>query len=64
MSNPLDTLNPGQRMMQLITGIWTTQIVYGAARYSLADHLRDRALTAQEIADAEGLDRRSTLRFL
>jgi hypothetical protein len=51
-------------MMQLITGIWTTQIVYGAARYSLADHLRDRALTAQEIADAEGLDRRSTLRFL
>jgi hypothetical protein len=55
---------PAQQMMQMIGGYWITQIVHGAARYALADHLAREPMTAAAFADVEGLDRRAAARFL
>lgn len=52
------------RMMQMITGYWVTQIVHAAATYSLADHLARGSSTAEGIAKAEGTDPSATLRLL
>jgi hypothetical protein len=52
------------RMMQMITGYWVTQIVHAAATYSLADHLTKGAATADDIAEAEGTDPSATFRLL
>ena len=60
MKNPTDT----DRMMQMITGYWATQIVHAAAVYSLADHFFKGPATAEEIAHAEGTDPSATFRFL
>jgi hypothetical protein len=51
-------------MLGMITGYWVTQIVRGAAHYSLADHLERRPMTAREFADAEGLYESAAARFL
>jgi hypothetical protein len=60
MKNPTDT----DRMMQMITGYWATQIVHAAAVYSLADHFFKGPASAEEIAHAEGTDPSATFRFL
>jgi hypothetical protein len=60
MKNPTDT----DRMMQMITGFWVTQVVHAAATYSLADHFASGPATAAEIAHAEGTDPSATFRFL
>lgn len=52
------------RMMDMITGYWVTQIVRTAATYSLAEHLAERPATAEQIAEAEGLDVDATRRLL
>jgi hypothetical protein len=31
--------NDADRMMQMITGYWVTQVVHAAATFSIADHL-------------------------
>ena len=52
------------RMMQMITGYWVTQVVHAAARFSIADHLAKAPATAEDIADAEGTDPSATFRLL
>jgi hypothetical protein len=52
------------RMMQMISGYWVTQIVHAAATFSLADHLAKGPATAEEIARFEGTDPLATFRFL
>lgn len=52
------------RMMQMITGYWVTQIVHAAAAFSFADHLAKGAATAEDIARAEGTDPSATFRLL
>jgi hypothetical protein len=59
-ANPTDT----DRMMQMITAYWVTQIVHAAAVYSLADHFSNGPATAEDIAHAEGTDPSATFRFL
>jgi hypothetical protein len=44
------------RMMQMITGYWITQIVHALATFSLADHLAKGPATAEDIARFEGID--------
>jgi hypothetical protein len=51
-------------MIQMITGYWVTQIIHGAASFSLADHLEREPMTAHDFANAEGLDRDASVRFL
>ena len=52
------------RMMQMITGYWVTQIVHAAATFSFADHLAKGATRAEDIAKAEGTDPSATFRLL
>jgi len=52
------------RMMQMITGYWVTQIVHAAATFSFADHLAKGAATAEDVARAEGTDPSATFRLL
>jgi len=63
---PAETANEdfGSRMLNMISGYWVTQIVHGAARYSLADHLHAGPMSAEQIAASEGLNPEATLRFL
>jgi hypothetical protein len=57
-------LHGAQQMMQMITGHWVTQVVHGAARFSLADHRERGPRTAKAFADIAGLDRLATARLL
>lgn len=52
------------RMMSMITGYWVTQIVHALAELSVADHLADGPLTAQELAGRAGSDPDATFRLL
>ena len=56
--------NDSDRMMQMITGYWVTQVVHAAATFSIADHLAKAPATAEDIADAEGTDPSATFRLL
>ena len=56
--------NDADRMMQMITGYWVTQVVHAAATFSIADHLAKAPATAEDIADAEGTDPSATFRLL
>jgi hypothetical protein len=57
-------LNETDRMMQMITGYWMTQVVHAAATFSLADHLARGSATAEDIAEAEGTDPSASSRLL
>src|SRR5258707_7343283 len=56
--------NDTERMMQMITGYWVTQVVRAAAALSIADHLATVPVTAEDIALAEGSDLDATFRLL
>lgn len=59
-----DPMDSTTRMMSMITGYWVTQIVHAVAELSVADHLADRPLTAQELAAQAGSDPDATFRLL
>src|SRR5260221_10598241 len=51
-------------MMQMLTGFAVTQIIGVAAAYKIADHLAKGALSAKQIAAAEGISADATFRLL
>src|SRR3979490_2924987 len=51
-------------MMQMLTGFAVTQIIGAAAAYKIADHLAKGALSAKQIAAAEGISAEATFRLL
>jgi SAM-dependent methyltransferase len=53
-----------ERMMQMLTGFFVTQIAGAVATYSIADHLAKGPATAEKIAKAEGIDSATTFRLL
>src|SRR6267143_6996344 len=53
-----------ERMMQMLTGFFVTQIASAVATYSIADHLAREPATAEQIAKAEGIDSAATFRLL
>jgi ubiquinone/menaquinone biosynthesis C-methylase UbiE len=55
---------PQQRMAQLITGYWMTQMVYVAAKLELADKLKAGPQTAEQLAQATGTHAKSLYRLL
>ena len=65
-SSASETENPAVvvTLMQMISGYWVTQIIRTAVDLSLPDHLADEALTAEEIAERESSDPRTTYRLL
>jgi O-methyltransferase domain/Dimerisation domain len=58
------TDNDFERMMQMLTGFFQTQIVGAVATYSIADHLAMGPATAEQIATIEGTDSIATFRLL
>src|SRR5260221_75477 len=53
-----------ERMMQMLTGFFVTQIARAVATYSIADHLAKGPATANQIATIEGIDSTATFRLL
>ena len=53
-----------ERMMQMLTGFFVTQIAGAVATYSIADHLAKGPATAEQIAKAESIDSTATFRLL
>lgn len=56
--------DPRDRMMRMITGYWVTQVVHGAARFALAEHLHAGPKTSAEIAAASDMHPEAAFRFL
>jgi O-methyltransferase domain/Dimerisation domain len=63
-SPPSMTPSDNDRMMEMISGYWITQIVHAAATYSLADYLAKGPATAAEIAEMADTDPLATFRLL
>lgn len=63
MSNSQQTPPPAQ-MMQLITGFWTACCVYAAAKLNIADHLKEKPKTAEQLAEITHSDAASLYRVL
>lgn len=45
---------PHQQLDRMITGYWISQAVYAAAKFDIADHLRDGARSVESLADETG----------
>ena len=41
-----------QQLDQMITGYWISQAIYAAAKFGIADHLKDGPKTVGQLADA------------
>jgi O-methyltransferase domain len=53
-----------EKMMQMLTGYFLTQITGAVATYSIADHLANGPATAEEISKIEGIDSIAAFRRL
>lgn len=50
----MTAIAPQARLGQMITGYWTSQAIYAAAKFGIADLLSERAKTVEELAAASG----------
>ena len=62
--SPSDDLPPAQVMFGMITGFWVSQIIGVAARLNIAEHLRDGAKSADELARLAGAEPSALYRVL
>jgi hypothetical protein len=53
-----------QKMTQMLTGFFVTQIAGAVATYSIADHLANGPATVEEISKMEGIDPTAAFRLL
>jgi hypothetical protein len=53
-----------ERMTQMLTGFFVTQIAGAVATYSIADHLANGPATAEQISTIEGIDPSAAYRLL
>jgi hypothetical protein len=60
MSEP----HPGQQLTQMITSYWVSRAVYIAAKFRIADHLKDCPRSAEELAATAGVAPRPLYRVL
>jgi O-methyltransferase domain/Dimerisation domain len=58
------TLDAHTAVMQMVTGFWVSQIVRTAADLSLAEHLHDGPVSAEDVALKESADSASTFRLM
>jgi hypothetical protein len=59
-----ETLRNAATLLGMITGNWVSQIVRAAADLSLADHVAQGPITAEEVAERESSDPRTTYRLM
>ncbi|MDQ3686606.1 MAG: acetylserotonin O-methyltransferase [Acidobacteriota bacterium] len=62
--NHATQVSPIDQMLQMMSGFWISRGIYIAAKLGLADHLRDGAKTAAELAAATGAHSDSLHRVL
>jgi ubiquinone/menaquinone biosynthesis C-methylase UbiE len=53
-----------QQLDQMITGYWVSQAIYAAAKFGIADHLKDGPKTVTELANASSTDADALYRLL
>jgi hypothetical protein len=53
-----------QQLDQMITGVWTSQAIYAAAKFGIADHLKDGPKTVEELAGATSTNPDALYRLL
>jgi hypothetical protein len=53
-----------QQLDQMITGYWISQAIYAAAKFGIADHLKDGPRTVGELADATSTNPEALYRLL
>ena len=62
--SPSNDPPPAQLMFGMITGFWVSQIIGVAARLNIAEHLRDGAKSAEELARVAGAEPSALYRVL
>lgn len=63
-SAPQTELSPHLQMQQLIVGFWISRAVYAAAKFGIADLLRNEPKTIEELAVASGTHGASLFRLM
>ncbi|QYN24798.1 methyltransferase [Amycolatopsis sp. DSM 110486] len=58
------TADPAAQMLDLLTGGWVAQTLRATAELNIADHLADGPATAEQVAEREGSDPRTTYRLM
>src|SRR5215469_10124605 len=53
-----------QQLDQMITGYWISQAIYAAAKFGIADHLKDGPKTVEELAGATSTNADALYRLL
>jgi len=53
-----------QHLDQMITGYWVSQAIYAAAKFGIADHLKNGPKTVQELASATSTNPDALYRLL
>ncbi len=56
--------SPGQQLDRMITGYWISQAIYAAAKFSIADHLKDGPRSVEELAEATSTNADALYRLL
>ena len=56
--------SPGQQLDQMITGYWTSQAIYAAAKFGIADLLKDGPRSIDELAEASSTNTDALYRLL
>ncbi len=56
--------SPSQQLDKMITGYWISQAIYAAARFEIADHLKDGPRSVDDLADASSTSPDALYRLL
>jgi hypothetical protein len=57
-------ISPHQQLDQMITGYWISQAIYAAAKFGIADHLKDGPKAVGELAAATSTNPDALYRLL
>lgn len=60
----MNEMPPQAVLMQMLTGYWVSQLIYVAAKLGIADLLKDKPMTSEELAAATNTDARTLYRVL
>ena len=57
-------ISPHQKLDQMISGYWISQAIYAAAKFGIADHLKDGPKSVEELAGATSTNPDALYRLL
>src|SRR5215475_7535853 len=62
--NEMSGISTHQQIDQMISGYWISQSIYAAAKFGIADHLKDGPKTVAELASTTGTNADALYRLL